>query len=36
MMKLNWVKCTNDKWCGFLNVNLSHNHFDNITGVYII
>jgi hypothetical protein len=35
-MTLNWIKCTDDKWCDFLSVNLSHSHFDGMEGVYLI
>lgn len=35
-MILNWIKCSGDQWCNFFNLNLSHSHFDNLEGVYII
>ena len=35
-MNLNWIKCEGDAWCSLLNVNLSHSHFANLRGVYII
>lgn len=33
---LNWNKCEGSNWCSFLTVNLSHSHFDDLGGVYII
>jgi hypothetical protein len=35
-MNLNWIKCVGDQWCDFLKVNLTHNHFNDLEGVYII
>lgn len=35
-MQLYWNKCHGDVWCGLASVNLSHPHFDSMTGVYII
>lgn len=35
-MTLTWNKCQGDVWCNLNNVNLSHNHFDGMEGVYII
>ncbi len=37
-MKLNWIKCGDNPsmWCDFLNVNLAHDHFKNLQGVYVI
>ena len=35
-MDLNWTKCQENRWCSLLNVNLSHAHFKNLEGVYII
>lgn len=35
-MQVSWNKCTGDVWCNFLNLNLAHNHFQNMEGVYII
>lgn len=35
-MKLYWLKCAGDQWCRLLNVNLAHEHFDGLEGVYII
>lgn len=35
-MILHWIKCSGEQWCDFLNVNLSHVHFDGLEGVYII
>lgn len=35
-MNVNWVKCTNGNWCDFNIVNLTHEHFQDMIGVYII
>jgi len=35
-MKLTWQKCLGNKWCSLLRLNLSHDHFDGLAGVYII
>lgn len=35
-MKLDWIKCQNEEWCDFSNVNLAHEHFNDLNGVYII
>lgn len=35
-MNLEWVKCEGNKWCPFLTVNLVHQHFVDLGGVYII
>ena len=35
-MELTWIKCTDGSWCSFNNVNLTHEHFNNMVGVYII
>jgi len=31
-----WQKCQGDVWGSFMNIDLSHSHFDNMEGVYII
>ncbi len=36
MPQLNWMKCTSGNWCDFLNIDLSHSHFDGLEGVYIV
>ena len=36
MQQLNWTKCNGERWCNFENLNLDHNHFDNLEGVYMI
>lgn len=36
MVNLNWIKCNNGGWCKLLTVNLEHDHFNNMEGVYII
>ena len=35
-MKLSWIKCQGNVWCKLQSVNLSHRHFDNLSGVYLI
>lgn len=35
-MQLAWQKCAGDVWGKLLSVDLSHSHFDNMEGVYII
>lgn len=35
-MQLEWQKCQGDAWCPLMTVNLSHIHFNNMEGVYII
>ncbi|MBK7132426.1 MAG: hypothetical protein IPH69_06255 [Bacteroidales bacterium] len=35
-LELNWTKCQGDVWCDFLKVNLDHQHFIDLSGVYII
>ena len=35
-MNLTWNKCVGDKWCPFLTVNLDHEHFRGMEGVYVI
>ncbi len=36
LLQLSWQKCVGDVWGPFLTVDLSHTHFDNLEGVYII
>ena len=36
ILTLNWIKCTGDTWCELGTVNLNHDHFNNLYGVYII
>ena len=33
---LDWVKCDGVKWCPLMTVNLTHQHFQGLGGVYII
>ncbi|HEY5123040.1 MAG TPA: hypothetical protein VIK14_04825 [Ignavibacteria bacterium] len=33
---LYWQKCQGDVWCNLLKLNLEHEHFDNMEGVYVI
>ena len=35
-MHVDWVKCESGTWCNFLQVNLNHQHFNNLEGIYII
>ncbi len=35
-MQLQWQKCVGDVWGELLYVDLSHPHFNNMEGVYII
>ena len=35
-MQLSWQNCQGDVWCSFMAVDLSHSHFDEMEGVYII
>ena len=35
-MELYWMQCQGDVWCRLNNVNLEHDHFSNLEGVYII
>jgi hypothetical protein len=35
-MDLSWNKCQGDVWCRLATVNLAHEHFNNMYGVYVI
>lgn len=35
-MQITWNKCQGDTWCPLNTVDLTHNHFDGLEGVYII
>lgn len=35
-MNVYWVRCQNNTWCQLDTLNLNHNHFNNLRGVYII
>ena len=35
-MQLNWNKCQGNVWCKLNAVNLDHEHFNNMHGVYVI
>ena len=35
-MQLQWTKCQGEIWCKLNTVNLSHAHFNDKDGVYII
>ena len=36
MQQLNWSKCQGEVWCKLNFVNLDHQHFNGVEGVYII
>ncbi|HQM85677.1 MAG TPA: hypothetical protein PLD55_13445 [bacterium] len=36
MLNVIWQKCEGDVWCDFLNLDLTHRHFKDLKGVYII
>jgi len=36
MQQLKWIKCQGEVWCPFHTVNLNHEHFNGLEGVYII
>ena len=35
-MQLYWVRCQGDVWCPLNSVNLNHEHFADMNGVYLI
>jgi hypothetical protein len=35
-MQVEWIKCQNNDWCKLSTVNLAHEHFNDMEGVYII
>jgi len=35
-MKLKWMKCKDGDWYSLLSIDLDHNHFNDLNGVYII
>lgn len=35
-MNLVWNKCQGDQWCQFSAVDLNHEHFRGMSGVYVI
>lgn len=35
-MQMNWQKCQGEVWCKLNFVNLDHQHFDHLEGVYVI
>ena len=36
MQQLKWIKCQGEVWCPFHTVNLNHEHFNGLEGVYVI
>lgn len=35
-MNVYWIRCQNNAWCSLSTLDLSHQHFDNLRGIYII
>jgi hypothetical protein len=35
-LSIDWLKCQNDVWCSFDNLQLDNEHFNDLNGVYII
>ena len=35
-MQVRWNKCSGGVWCKLATVNLDHDHFDEMEGVYVI
>lgn len=38
-LSLSWIKCSGaggEVWCDLINLNLNHEHFETMEGVYII
>jgi hypothetical protein len=35
-MQVTWTKCQGEVWCKLHFVNLDHEHFNNLEGVYVI
>jgi len=35
-MHIKWIKCKDNKWCDLFKLNLEHDHFQDLKGVYII
>lgn len=35
-IQVKWIKCLGEVWCPLSTVNLGHEHFNNLEGVYII
>ena len=35
-MQLTWIRCQDDTWCKLDSVDLAHEYFNNMQGVYII
>ena len=36
VMAIRWIKCQGEVWCKLRTVDLSHSHFDNRGGIYVI
>ncbi len=36
MTTVTWGKCSDDKWCPFWTLNIEHEVFDDLEGVYLI
>ncbi len=35
-LNVNWMACTGNTWCKLDRLNLEHEHFSNLHGVYLI
>ena len=35
-MNVKWMKCQGEVWCPLSTVNLSHAHFNDMEGVYVV
>lgn len=35
-LTVQWIKCENNQWCDFQKLDLGHDHFKDLKGVYII
>ena len=35
-LTIEWIKCQNNIWCNFDNLNLEHERFSDLKGAYII
>lgn len=35
-MTVAWMRCEGSQWCNLLHLDLSHPHFGNLEGVYIV
>ena len=35
-MEVNWIKYQSGDWCNLETLDLNQEHFDNLSGVYVI